>query len=153
MNATLAGSAVVENHGHASGGQYVGWVGQGSGNSVTIEVDAEQAGEHILVVHYANDERDLGHPYNVDIISRPIDISVNGDESTRFWFKNTWSWGNWWARGVPVTLNEGANTITLFNDPGNSATAEGCPSPCMPVLDSEWAPNLDKFEIAPVRTE
>jgi hypothetical protein len=152
-DATLAGSAVVENHGHASGGQYVGWVGQGSGNSVTIEVDAEQAGEHILVVHYANDERDLGHPYNVDIISRPIDISVNGDESTRFWFKNTWSWGNWWARGVPVTLNEGANTITLFNDPGNSATAEGCPSPCMPVLDSEWAPNLDKFEIAPVRVE
>jgi hypothetical protein len=43
---------------------------------VTIEIEAEEAGEHLLVVHYANDERDIGHPYNTDISSRPIDISV-----------------------------------------------------------------------------
>lgn len=152
-DAALAGTAAVESHSHASGGQYVGWVGQGESNSVTLEVESETAGEHVLVVHYAHDERDTGHPYNTDIISRPIDISVNGGDSTRFWFKNTWSWGNWWARGVPVTLDEGINTITLYNDPANSATAPDCPSPCMPVLDSPWAPNLDKFEIAPIRAE
>ncbi|NEE01704.1 LamG-like jellyroll fold domain-containing protein [Phytoactinopolyspora halotolerans] len=149
--AMLSGSAEVESHGYASGGEYVGSVGQGPDNRVTFDVEAEEAGEHLLVVHYANDERDTGHPYNADIISRPIDISVNGDEPTRHWFKNTWSWGNWWARGVPVTLQEGTNTLVLYNDPAQSATAEGCPSPCMPVLDSEWAPYLDKFEIAPIR--
>jgi hypothetical protein len=151
--AALSGSAVIEGHSHASGGQYVGWVGQGPENRVTLEVEAAEAGEHMLVVHYANDERDEGHAYNVDIISRPIDVSVNGADPTRYWFKNTWSWGNWWARGVPVMLEAGANEIALYNDPANSATAEGCPEPCMPVLDSEWAPNLDKFEIAPIRVE
>ncbi|NDL57454.1 CBM35 domain-containing protein [Phytoactinopolyspora mesophila] len=152
-DAELGGSAAVEAHSHASGGHYVGWVGQGPENRVTFEVEADRAGEHLLVVHYAHDERDEGHPYNTDIVSRPIDISVNGGESNRFWFKNTWSWGNWWARGVPVTLDAGTNEIALYNDPANSATAEGCPAPCMPVLDSEWAPNLDKFEIAPIRIE
>jgi hypothetical protein len=152
-DALLSGSASVQSHGYASGGGYVGWVGQGPENRVTIEVDAAQAGEHMLVVHYANDERDVGHPYNTDIISRPIDISVNGGEPARHWFKNTWSWGNWWARGVPVMLEAGVNTIALSNDPANSATADGCPSPCLPVLDSEWAPNLDRFEIAPVRVQ
>jgi hypothetical protein len=106
----------------------------------------------MLVVHYANDERDTGHPYNTDIISRPLDISVNDGEPTRYWFKNTWSWDNWWARGVPVTLEEGRNEITLYNDPANSATAPDCPAPCRNVLDSEWAPDLDRFEIAAIRT-
>jgi hypothetical protein len=152
-DALLSGSASVQSHGYASGGRYVGWVGQGPENRVTLEVEAAQAGEHMLVVHYANDERDVGHPYNTDIISRPIDISVNGGEPTRHWFKNTWSWGNWWARGVPVMLQPGVNTIALFNDPANGATADGCPSPCLPVLDGEWAPNLDRFEIAPVRAQ
>lgn len=149
----LSGTATVENHGYASGGQYVGSVGQGPDNRVTFEVEAQQAGEHMLVVHYANDERETGHAYNTDIISRSIDISVNGGEATRHWFKNTWSFGNWWARAVPVTLEEGVNTIALYNDPANSATRESCLSPCRPVLDSEWAPYLDRFDIAPVRPE
>ncbi|SIM59901.1 hypothetical protein [Micromonospora cremea] len=50
-----------------------------------------------------------------------------------------------------MTLKAGRNEITLYNDPANSATAPGCPSPCRARLDSEWAPNLDRFEIAPVR--
>ncbi|TDD66535.1 cellulosome protein [Jiangella aurantiaca] len=150
-DAELAGSAVVRTHRAASGGSFVGGVGNGPANSVTVTVDAAQAGEHLLVVHYANDERDTGHPYNADIISRPIDVSVNGGEPSRHWFKNTWSWGNWWARGVPVTLAAGRNEITLFNDPARGATASECPQPCRPALDSPWAPDLDRFEIAPIR--
>ncbi|TDC51051.1 cellulosome protein [Jiangella ureilytica] len=152
-DAELAGAAEVRSHRAASGGSYVGGVGNGPANSVTLTVDAAEPGEHLLVVHYANDERDTGHPYNADIISRPIDVSVNGAEAQRHWFKNTWSWGNWWARGVPVTLEAGSNEITLFNDPARGATAEGCPQPCRPVLDSPWAPDLDRFEIAPVRVD
>ncbi|HEX6355815.1 CBM35 domain-containing protein [Actinophytocola sp.] len=150
-DATLAGTAAVRTNANASGGEFVGGVGNGPGNSVTFEVRAERAGQHMLVVHYANDERDTGHPYNTDIISRPLDVAVNGGEPARFWFKNTWSWGNWWARGVPVTLAKGRNVITLFNDPANGATAPSCPAPCRPVLDSGWAPDLDRFDIAPIR--
>ncbi|MFD0786021.1 hypothetical protein ACFQZ8_19135, partial [Micromonospora azadirachtae] len=148
---TRSGSAVVENHGYASGGQYVAWVGQGRQNGLTLQATVEKAGAYMLVVHYANDERKTGHAYNADIISRPMDISVNGGESTRYWFKNTWSWGNWWARSVPVTLKAGTNTITMYNDPANGATALGCPAPCLSTLDSPWAPNLDAFDIAPIR--
>jgi hypothetical protein len=143
----------VRSHAAASGGSFVGGVGNGPANSVTLTVDAAEAGEHLLVVHYANDERDTGHPYNADIISRPIDVSVNGAEPRRHWFKNTWSWGNWWARGVPVTLSAGRNEITLSNDPARGATAAECPQPCRPALDSPWAPDLDRFEIAPVRVD
>jgi hypothetical protein len=151
-DAALGGTATVRPHDHASAGAYVDSVGHGPANSVTIEVLARRPGAYMLVVHYANDERDTGHPYNTDIISRPLDISVNDGEPTRYWFKNTWSWGNWWSRGVPVTLEEGRNEITLYNDPANSATAPDCPAPCRNVLDSEWAPNLDRFEIAAIRT-
>lgn len=150
-DATLAGTAEVRSHRAASGGSFVGGVGNGPANSLTLTVDAAQAGEHLLVVHYANDERDTGHPYNADIISRPVDVSVNGAEPARHWLKNTWSWGNWWARGVPVTLEAGRNEITLSNDPARGATASECPQPCRPALDSPWAPDLDRFEIAPIR--
>jgi hypothetical protein len=150
-DAALGGTATVRPHDHASAGAYVDSVGRGPANSVTIEVLARRPGEHLLVVHYANDERDTGHPYNTDIISRPLDISVNDGEPTRHWFKNTWSWDNWWARGVPVTLEKGRNQITLYNDPANSATAPDCPAPCRKVLDSEWAPRLDRFDIAATR--
>ncbi|WP_214104699.1 CBM35 domain-containing protein [Acrocarpospora catenulata] len=146
-----AGAAVVENHGYASGGQYVAWVGQGPQNRLTLDVNVDKAGDYLLVVQYANDERKTGHVYNADIISRPLDVSVNSGNSKRYWFKNTWSWGNWWARGVPVTLKAGANSIALYNDPANGAKATGCPTPCIPELDSQWGPNLDKFSIAPIK--
>ncbi|MGP3960337.1 CBM35 domain-containing protein [Nonomuraea sp. 3N208] len=150
-SATRSGSAAVGNHGHASGGKYVEQIGQGPQNRLALQVDVDKAGDYLLVVHYANDERKTGHVYNADIISRPIDISVNDGDSTRYWFKNTWSWGNWWARGVPVSLKAGTNTIILYNDPAKGAKAPGCPAPCISELDSQWAPSLDKFDIAPVR--
>ncbi|RGA01959.1 cellulosome protein [Microbispora triticiradicis] len=150
-SAARSGSAAVDNHGYASGGKFVGWIGQGPQNRLTLQVDADKAGDYLLVVRYANDERKSGHVYNADIISRPLDISVNDGDAKRYWFKNTWSWGNWWARGVPVTLKAGTNTISLYNDPANGAKAQGCPAPCISELDSQWAPNLDRFDIAPIK--
>ncbi|WP_062357465.1 CBM35 domain-containing protein [Herbidospora yilanensis] len=152
-SAVTGGTAVVASHGYASGGQYVGQIGQGPQNRLTLQVDVDVAGDYMFVVSYANDERKTGHVYNADIISRPIDIAVNDAASTRYWFKNTWSWGNWWDRGVPVTLKAGTNTITLYNDPANGAKATGCPAPCIAELDSPWAPNLDRFAIAPIKVD
>lgn len=131
----LSGSAAVEAAEHASGGAQVGGVGNGPDNTFTLHVDAAEAGQHVLVVHYANDERDTGHAYNTDVISRPADITVNGDATQRVYFRNTYSWDNYWALGVPVTLEQGANTITFSNDTG---------------LWSGYAPNLDRFEVAPL---
>jgi hypothetical protein len=139
-DATLAGSAAVQASEHASSGQYVGWIGNGPANRLTFEVDVPAAGDYLLVVDYANNERGAGHQYNANVISRPIDVSVNGDAPTRHWLKNTWSWGNFWSRTVPVTLEAGSNSIAIFNDPANAATD-----------DSVWAPDLDRFTLAPVR--
>lgn len=47
-----------------------------------------------------------------------------------------WSWDNYLALAVPVTLEQGKNSITFGNDTG---------------LWSGYAPNLDRFEIAPLR--
>jgi hypothetical protein len=141
-DAVLAGSAVVEPSEHASGGQYVGWIGEAPANRLTFEVNVPAAGDYVLVVDYANNERGSGHQYNANIISRPIDVSVNGDAPTRHWLKNTWSWGHFWSRTVPVTLEAGTNSIAIFNDPANAATD-----------DSVWAPNLDRFALAPVRVD
>lgn len=85
----------------------------------------------MLAVRYANDERGAGHQYNANIISRRLDISVNGHQAQSVWFRNTWAWNNFWTLTVPVTLDEGGNTITLSNPSGN-------------------APNLDRIDVAPV---
>ncbi|MEO3754453.1 CBM35 domain-containing protein [Streptomyces sp. B6B3] len=129
--AVLTGEAVLEQSPHASGGSYIGRLG-GSGTSAEFTVDAEQAGAHLLVVHYANDDRsESEHDYNTNIISRPADIRVNGGEAQQVMFRNTWSWGNFWSLAVPVELRAGSNTLTFANADG-------------------YAPNIDRVELAPV---
>lgn len=129
----VTGGARREPNAFASNGQQVGWIGGGLQNALTLNgIQASSAGKHVLVARYANNERATGHDYNADIISRAMDVSVNGSESSRYWFRNTWAWNNFWTIGVPVTLTDGENSISLTNDSG-------------------FAPNVDRFEVAPVR--
>ncbi|KAB8166329.1 cellulosome protein [Streptomyces sp. 3MP-14] len=131
----LAGTAQRGESGSASGGGQVTGVGGGEGNTLTLPaIEADEAGQHVLVVHYANNERGRGDEFNHNIVSRPVEISVNGGEPTTVWLRNTWSWGNFWAVGVPVELAEGTNAVT-FSHP----TAE--------------AAHLDRFDVAPLLLE
>ncbi|MEV7085994.1 CBM35 domain-containing protein [Streptomyces sp. NPDC093085] len=130
--ARLAGGARLVESAYASGGTYIGWLGNSTASTATFTVDAPRAGAYVLVLSYAhNDRRDNGHAYNTDILSRTATVTVNGT-AQQVTFKNTWSWGDFWTLGVPVTLRQGANTLTLGNP-------------------SAWAPDIDRIELAPVR--
>ncbi|MFI0818219.1 CBM35 domain-containing protein [Streptomyces sp. NPDC021098] len=128
----LSGTAKPETGAHASGGAYVGWLGNGASNTATLTVQAPSAGRYLMAVRYANNERrDNGHAYNTDIVSRGADITVGQGKPRRVMFKNTWGWDDYWTLAVPVDLAKGTNKVTFAN-PG------------------AYAPNLDRIDLAPV---
>ncbi|MGW1674633.1 CBM35 domain-containing protein [Streptomyces sp. NPDC002324] len=130
--ATLAGGARLVDSAYASAGSYIGWLGNSADSTAEFTVNAPTAGRHVLVVHYAhNERRDNGHSYNTDIMSRTADITVGAAEPRRVTFKNTWGWDDYWTVGVPVDLKKGANKVTF----GNAGA---------------WAPNIDRIEVGRV---
>ncbi|MGW0418124.1 CBM35 domain-containing protein [Streptomyces sp. NPDC003015] len=129
-DATLAGTAVVTSDTWASGGKYVGYIGNGADNTLTFKVDAASAGRYVMNVRYANNQVAGSGNYNTNVVSRAARISVNGTDRTVM-FRNNYSWNNYWELPVPVTLAAGTNTVTLSN-----ATA--------------YAPNVDRITVAPL---
>ncbi|MFE7071795.1 CBM35 domain-containing protein [Streptomyces sp. NPDC057620] len=131
-SATLAGGARLVDSAYASAGSYIGDLGNSASSTAEFTVDAPKAGRHVLVVHYAhNDRRDNGHAYNTDIMSRTADITVGGAAPVRATFKNTWGWHDYWTLSVPVELEKGSNKVTFANASG-------------------WAPDIDRIELGRV---
>lgn len=128
---TLTGTAVVSSNSGASGGKYVGYIGLGSGNTVTFNgVTAASAGTYDLVVQYANDEFSTGGAgYNTNSINRYADISIDGAAATRLYFRVTGSWSTFLTAVIPVHLSAGSNTIKFSNA-------------------AAYAPDIDKIETA-----
>jgi hypothetical protein len=129
-NGTRAGTAVVTSDTWASGGKYVGYIGNGSGNTLTLSVSAASAGRYVMNVRYANNEVSGSGNYNTNIVSRATQITVNGTSQTVM-FRNNYSWSSYWDLPVPVTLAAGTNTIVF----GNSTA---------------YAPNIDRVTVAPL---
>ncbi|MCD9879544.1 CBM35 domain-containing protein [Streptomyces guryensis] len=129
-NATRAGTAAVSSNSWSSGGSYVGHVGNGSGNTLTFQVNTASAGRYVLNVRYANDQVSRSGNYNTNVVSRAANIAVNGTATTVM-FRNNYSWSSWWDLPVPVTLNAGTNTITLGNP-------------------TAYAPDIDRVSVAPL---
>lgn len=129
-NATRAGTAAINNNTWASGGKYVGNIGNGSGNTLTFQVTAASAGRYVMNVRYANNQTAGSGNYNTNIVSRAANVTVNGTAATVM-FRNDYSWSNYWDLPVPVTLNAGTNTISF----GNS---------------SAYAPDIDCITVAPL---
>jgi hypothetical protein len=128
---TLSGTAAVTSNSGASGGQHVGFIGNGAGNTLRFNnVTFPTTGQYRMVVGYANAEQWTGHPYNDDYVDRGADISINGGTAQRVYFRNTQSWSTFRTRVVEVDLVAGANTITF----GNSS--------------SGYAPDIDLVRIA-----
>ncbi|MGP3914996.1 hypothetical protein [Nonomuraea sp. 10N515B] len=133
--ATRAGTVNVVNvpatsGSNASAGAYVGNIGNGPGNTLTLpRPDGFGPGEYVLVVHYANADTNTGHPYNTDVISRFLDISETGGTTTRGVFRHNYAWDNFWPQATPLTLTTGAGAIVL----GNAAA---------------YGPDVDRLELA-----
>ncbi|MCC3761478.1 hypothetical protein K3N28_00085 [Glycomyces sp. TRM65418] len=136
----LAGTARLTDNEWATGGRTVTGVGGGEGNTATLTVEAEEAGPHLLLVHYANDERSGNHDYNIDIISRYAQFTVNGDAVRTVPMRGTWSWNDFWSYPLIVELEAGANTIEIGN-PGLHTE----------IGDRQGrTADFDHFEIAPL---
>ncbi|MFD6448352.1 hypothetical protein ACFWEJ_24830 [Promicromonospora sp. NPDC060204] len=137
---TLRGDAAVRSvdpasGSNASGGKYVGSVGQGSGNHVAIPRGAgfDSPGDYDLVVHYANAELAGKHDYNPQVVDRQAVVTEGTREAPAgsAFFRYTYAWDSYWERTVPITLTTGDGEIRIGNP-------------------SAWAPDIDKVTVAPL---
>jgi hypothetical protein len=131
-SAALAGQAKAQSDTWASGGKNVGYIGNGSGNTLTFNnVGASASGRYTVVVHYAENDRAGTGNYNTNVESRTAQLSVNGGTPTTLTFRNTYSWNDYWALPTTVSLTSGTNTLKFSNS-------------------SSWAPDIDYIEVARV---
>lgn len=127
---TLNGTAVVENESAASGGKYVGWIGEGADNTLQFNnVSVPQTGLYRMVITFANAEVVGDHTYNNNVVDRLAHIEINGQKTQSRYFHNTRAWNRFETITFDVQLQAGENTIQFANADG-------------------FVPNIDKIEIA-----
>ncbi|MDR1798425.1 MAG: FIVAR domain-containing protein, partial [Bifidobacteriaceae bacterium] len=140
LNGTASVSSLASSTGtNVSGGQYVGWVGAGAANYITVGRDPKiaQPGNYALVVRYSNAETSGNHDYNPQVVDRFLDVS----ESTtggyvavgKGGFRYSHNWNSFWNHTIQVTLTTSDGALKLHND-------------------TAYGPNIDKLTIAPVLT-
>ncbi|MER5193817.1 CBM35 domain-containing protein [Streptomyces sp. NPDC002755] len=125
-SAALTGGAKLIGSAHAFGGSCIDDLGNSPYSAAEFTVRTPDSGRHVLVVHYAHDDRrDNGHAYNTDILSRTADLTVGAAAPLRITFKNTWSREDYWTLGVPVDLRKGVNSVTFRNATGRAPRIGG----------------------------
>lgn len=122
-------------------------------NYAEVTVDASAAGVYSLGITYSNDEpapvmlkadgTTYVHPYNVDLVERYMQVSVNGGEPETVYFRNTYSWDSYRTVEVLVTLEEGENTIRFYND--NSYQFSSLVNSTAPVISNLTIASLTGF--------
>ncbi|GLI28572.1 hypothetical protein ARHIZOSPH14_28140 [Agromyces rhizosphaerae] len=126
----LAGSSAVNDSRWASGGEFVGDLGQ-NGSVTWDRPGGVGAGEYVLNVAYAQNERNFGHPYNVDIVTRFMDTTEAGGATTRSPYRNNYTWNGFWAVTSELTLSTDDGALTFDRSDG-------------------WAPNVDWLSLSPL---
>lgn len=130
---TLSGAVRRQSSSTASGGYNVGYIGNGSNNTLQFNhINVDAAGTYKLVIRYTNAEMVGDHAYNTNVVDRTADITVNGVvQHSGLHFRNTFRWNIYSTTVVDITLNAGSNTIKFSNS-------------------KAFAPDIDKISIAPV---
>lgn len=138
-DAQLGGEAGITTIGddsgsNASGGAYVGNVGNSPSNTFTVERQDgfAEPGSYNLVVHYANAETSGEHDYNPQVVDRQLTVTEAGspDTAASAYFRYTYSWESFWERTIPITLTTSGGALEFGNP-------------------NAWAPNVDRVVIAP----
>jgi hypothetical protein len=115
---TLAGLAEARTSAGASGGSLVGYVGDGTANTLTFNnVAGGTAGTHTITVYYASGD------------DRSTEISVNGGSAATVSTPSTGGFDAIGSVSVTVNLAAGANTIKFSNASG-------------------WAPDFDRIVVS-----
>ncbi|MCD0444995.1 hypothetical protein LO763_15365 [Glycomyces sp. A-F 0318] len=116
---------------NASGGAFVGWIGNGAANAIELPRDGfAEAGEYDVTVHYANAELSGDHDYNPQVVDRKLQVHEGGTEVGHAYFRYTYSWDSFFQRSIAVTLSTADEPLRLGN-------AEA------------WAPNIDRIVVSP----
>lgn len=155
-NGTLTGTAAADTtYSQANGGVVTG-IGNGTANSLTLNVNAPAAGTYAMTMRYANGEKMSVSRGNPDIMVEHADVSVNGGDATRVNFANTLHWNQFASYTVPVTLAKGANTVEftasqLYNYDGTTigVVYSGGGTDIGEPMRSSSAPHLDEVSFAP----
>lgn len=100
---SLSGAARPASCSACSGGQKVGYIGNGSANYVTLSISAGNAGSRTMTVYYLLSG------------SRSFYVSVNGGAGTQLSLSGT-SWSTPVSTTMTISLNAGNNTIRFYND-------------------------------------
>ena len=138
---TVTGDATVTDaYSLATGGRAVRGIGRGPANALTLVVTAGRSGRYALTIRYSNGEQAPATHYNPDPVCRHADLSVNGAASHRVLFPTTFHFNDFRELTVPVTLAEGANTLTFTADElpdfdGDTFNPYGQRSAYAPVID------------------
>lgn len=147
----LGSSAIptIKSNSYASGKKVVEGFRGGKGNTISVTVRVEKAGDYKLSIRYANNEpapvmktnsgSNYVHPYNTDLVERYMQITVNEQQKQTVYFKNTFCWDTFKNAVVDVKLKAGVNTITFGNDNSYKFSS----------LQDDFTPRLDKFVLAP----
>ncbi|WP_395244620.1 hypothetical protein ACGGZK_02135 [Agromyces sp. MMS24-K17] len=117
---------------NASGGAFVGWIGNGADNAIEIDRAAgfDRPGAYDLTVHYANAETSGQHDYNPQVVDRRLEVTEAGQAVGHAYFRYTYSWNSFWERTIPVQLATADAPLRLGNP-------------------TAYAPNIDRIVIAP----
>jgi hypothetical protein len=127
---TLSGAAVVQANQYAYGGSAVGYIGNGSANTLTFNgIKAASAGPYRVMLSYADDEREGTGNYNTNLVDRGLTVSTSAGTSETVYVRNTYGWDQFNTFELTVLLNAGTNTITFGNP-------------------TAYAPNIDKITVA-----
>ncbi|MFS8097493.1 hypothetical protein LFM09_10180 [Lentzea alba] len=126
----LAGGAAVTSGRWASGGSYVGWLGN-NGTLTVPRTGFEGPGKYNLTVGYAHADKNTGHPYNTDIITRTLVATEAGGKATSAPYRHNYTWDGFWAETSPLDLTTRGGALTF----GNPAA---------------WGPNVDWVQLAPL---
>jgi hypothetical protein len=124
----LAGGAAVATGPWASGGSYVGYLG--NGGTLTIP-RTTGPGQYDLTVAYAQAEKNTGHPYNTDTITRTLVATEAGGTTTQAPYRHNYTWDGFWPETSPIDLTTKAGPITFGNP-------------------TAWGPNVDWVQLAPL---
>lgn len=152
-DAELHGTEVVESP-YASNGKYIKGL-EGDANAITngkyieFKVNVDKAGSYKMQIFYSNKDIFGTHAYNLKIIDKYASIQVNDQEPKRYFFINTFSNDTFKEKTVTVDLEQGENTIKIFNDDSWQVTkGDRRDAPGTIPLDN-YSPNFDKFQFTP----
>jgi hypothetical protein len=124
----LAGGAAVASSPWASGGSYVGYVG----NNGTLTIPRKgPAGQYNLTVAYAQADKNTGHAYNTDIVNRVLVATEAGGRATAARYRHNYTWDGFWLETSPLDLVNSDSAVTFGNPAG-------------------WGPNVDWVQFAPL---